>query len=158
MRSKGAGVFCQHCSGIRSSTFAAGSGCASARSASRSAALLGSAQSTLRRREDRQSFQVYLDRPLLQGIFTRRCRFSSVEVESLSAVQKRSRVQPVDAVGLKRSLPGQKFLFRHLIAVTRLLKGDHAAGHCHYNRGFATSPPPLSVWGRQLEHRLDSSH
>jgi hypothetical protein len=34
-----------------------------------------------------------------------------------------------------------------LIAVTRLLKGDHAAGHCHYNRGFATSPPPLSVWG-----------
>jgi hypothetical protein len=75
-----------------------------------------------------------------------------------SAVQKRGRVQPLDAVGLKRSLPGQKFLFRHLIAVTHLLKGDHAAGHCHYNRGFATRHPPRSVWGRQLEHRLDLSH
>ena len=40
--------------------------------------------------------------------------------------------QPEKAKGLERSLPREKLLLRHLIAATRLLECDYAAGHrCH---------------------------
>jgi hypothetical protein len=71
---------------------------------------------------------------------------------------KRSRVQPLEAIGLKRSLPGLELLFRHLIVAARILKGDHAAGHCRHDRGFVTSPPPLDIWRRQPLRELVSIH
>ena len=40
--------------------------------------------------------------------------------------------QPEKAKGLERALPREKLLLRHLIAATRLLECDYAAGHrCH---------------------------
>jgi hypothetical protein len=86
------------------------------------------------------------------------CELSSGGVKSVSVVPKRSRAQPIEAIGLKRSLPRLELLFRHLIAATRILKGDHAAGHCHHDRGFATSPPPHKIWRRQPLRELVSFH
>ena len=61
--------------------------------------------------------------------------------------------QADDAIGLECALPGKELLFRHLIAVTRLLDRDHAARHRCYDRGFATRDPPSSGRGRQFDHR-----
>jgi len=57
--------------------------------------------------------------------------------------------QADDAIGLECALPGKELLFRHLIAVTRLLDCDHAARHRYHDRGFATSDPPSGVRRRQ---------
>jgi hypothetical protein len=49
--------------------------------------------------------------------------------------------QPEKAKGLERALPREKLLLRHLIAATRLLECDYAAGHRRHDRGFCGEPP-----------------
>jgi hypothetical protein len=44
--------------------------------------------------------------------------------------------QAENTIFLERALPSEKLLFRHLIAPTRLLKCEHAAGHRCHDRGF----------------------
>ena len=50
------------------------------------------------------------------------------------------------AIDLKRVLPGDKLLFRHLISPTRLPRVIRAAQHRSHDRGFATGYPPSSYW------------
>jgi len=58
--------------------------------------------------------------------------------------------QPEKAKGLERVLPREKLLLRHLIAATRLLECDYAAGHRCHDRGFAASLPPPGLRGWEL--------
>src|SRR6516165_8316294 len=63
--------------------------------------------------------------------------------------------QAENAITLERALPSEELGFRHVIAPTRILDCDYAAGHRRHDCSFAAGHPPQGARGRQLDHGCD---